>query len=241
MVLKGGSEMVAIFVVLTIVAFVLVDAIVQRSEARQKLSKPKPIVFKTPVAALVSKNLSVPGTIFLGSGHTCVGLEASGQARVGLDDFVHQAVGRIDRIELPTIGQKVRQGDELFAIRQDGRKAAFKAPIDGIVNSVNESLTQNPGLIKEGLFQQGWVCALAPKNLARNLKQLLIAEDAMAWLEVEVQRFQEFIVARPIEHMALGHVLQDGGKPMGGVLELMDDETWRLFSKEFLLADPRVE
>lgn len=31
---KGGSEMVAIFVVLTIVAFILVDAAVQRRQAR---------------------------------------------------------------------------------------------------------------------------------------------------------------------------------------------------------------
>ena len=235
--------MVAIFVVLTIVAFVLVDAIVQRSEARarQKLSKPEPVFFKTPVTAFVPQNLSVPGTVFLGFGHTSVGLEASGKARIGLDDFVHQAVGRIDRVELPNVGQKVRRGDELFVIRQKERKAAFKAPIDGIVNSVNESLTQNPDMIKEGLFQRGWVCTLAPKNLARNLKRLLIAEDAMAWLKTEVQRFEEFIVGRPIEHMVLGHVLQDGGKPMGGVLELMDDETWRLFSREFLQADSEEE
>jgi hypothetical protein len=34
--------MVAIFVVLTIVAFVLVDAIVQRSESQQKLRLAKP-------------------------------------------------------------------------------------------------------------------------------------------------------------------------------------------------------
>jgi hypothetical protein len=83
----------------------------------------------------------------------------------------------------------------------------------------------------------GWVCSISPKNLAANLKLLRIADEAKAWLKSEVERFQEFFAARPLENTALGQVLQDGGLPTGGVLELMDDETWKLFGEEFLRPD----
>jgi len=46
-----------------------------------------------------------------------------------------------------------------------------------------------------------------------------------------------FFAARPLENTALGQVLQDGGLPTGGVLELMDDETWKLFGEEFLRSE----
>jgi hypothetical protein len=81
---------------------------------------------------------------------------------------------------------------------------------------------------------------LSPKNLASALKRLRVAEEAKSWLKGEVERFQEFFAARPLENMALGQVLQDGGQPTGGVLELMDDETWNLFAEQFLSADDEM-
>ena len=40
--------------------------------------------------------------------------------------------------------------------------------------------------------------------------------------------------ARPIEHLTLGQLLQDRGRPTAGILELMDEETWDRFTREFL-------
>ena len=68
----------------------------------------------------------------------------------------------------------------------------------------------------------------------RNLKKLRIAEEARDWLQEEAERFQDFFAARPLQQTALGTVMQDGGQPTGGVLEWMDDETWRRFNDEFL-------
>jgi hypothetical protein len=110
----------------------------------------------------------------------------------------------------------------------------FASPLDGVINSVNKDLARHPEAIKADPYEQGWICGLRPNNLAKHLKQLFIAEETREWLNQEIRRFQEFIAARPLESTALGHVLQDGGQPTGGVLELMDDETWNLFTHEFL-------
>ena len=92
-------------------------------------------------------------------------------------------------------------------------------------------------MVRGDPYRQGWLCSLRPHNLATNLRQMLIAEEAIAWLKTEAKRFQKFIFSRPAENTALGIVLQDGGEITSGVLELMDNETWNEFTREFLHAD----
>lgn len=227
--------MVALFVVLTIVVCVMADSIVQWAKAKREVGvQPEPLV-----PAYAFEDVSVPAGVFLDPGHTWLHLTHSGTAHVGVDGFAPGVIGRIDSVDLPAVGDEVRRGEKLFAIRQGDRTAVFNAPVDGVVKAVDEALTRNPEAIRSDPYAMGWICSLAPKNLAANLKQLRIAEEAKTWLNSEVERFQEFFAARPLEFTALGQVLQDGGQPTGGVLEMMDDETWYLFEEEFLRADDR--
>lgn len=226
--------MVALFVILTIVVFVMADSIVQWAKAKKEADAQAP---DRLVPAYAIENLSAPAGVFLDPGHTWMHLAHSGTAHVGVDGFAQRVMGRIDGVELPKIGDEVRRGEKLFTIRQGNRTAVFNAPLDGVVRAVDDELSRHPDSIGTDPYTTGWICSLTPKNLAANLKNLRVAEDAKLWLKSEVKRFQEFFVARPLEHTALGQVLQDGGQPIGGVLELMDDETWNLFIEEFLHAD----
>ena len=156
---------------------------------------------------------------------------------MGIDAFAHYAVGAIDELLLPRVGQEFRRGDDLFTLRQGEREATFRAPIDGVVETVNEALSKDLDRVQGDPYREDWLCSLRPRNLARNLRQMLIAEEAIAWLKTEAKRFQEFIFSRPTENTALGIVLQDGGEITSGVLELMDNETWKEFTREFLHDD----
>lgn len=226
--------MVAVFVILTIMAFLVADTLIRRIEARRQL-QPEPVrPAGYPIPAYTFEGLSVPDGLFVDRGHTWVELDSSGRAHVGMDDFAQRVMGRLDEVELPEVGQEVRRGQKLFAIRQGERTAVFASPLDGVVYSTNKDMARHPEAIKADPYEQGWICSLRPKNLAKDLKRLFIAEETRDWLRQEIHRFQEFIASRPLEPTALGHVLQDGGQPTGGVLELMDDETWNLFTQEFL-------
>ena len=143
----------------------------------------------------------------------------------------------MDKLVLPRVGQKFRRGDDIFILRQGEREATFKAPIDGVVETVNEAASESLDTVRGDPYCQGWLCSVRPDNLATNLRQMLIAEEAIAWLKTEAKRFQEFIFSRPAEDTALGIVLQDGGEITSGVLELMDKETWDEFTREFLHHD----
>lgn len=229
--------MVALFVILTIVLCVMADSIVQWAKAKKEAGA---LVPGRLVPAYAFDDVTAPSGVFIDPGHTWMHLTHSGSAHVGVDGFAQKVMGRIDRVELPAVGDEVRRGDKLFALRQGHRTAVFTAPIDGVVDCIDQALARNPEAINTDPYAAGWVCSLSPKNLAANLKNLRIAEDAKSWLKSEVERFQEFFAARPLGNMTLGQVLQDGGRPTGGVLELMDDETWNLFGEQFLRPDDEV-
>lgn len=228
---KGGDLMIALFVILTIVVCIAMDSIVQYRRAKRE-GELEPAKWAGPVYAF--EKVHAPEGLFFDAGHTWVQLEPDGTANVGADSFATSVIGRVDSVELPKVGCEVRRGDKLFAIRQGDRIAEFKAPIDGIVSSVDEDLARRPDAIKSAPFTEGCVCSLSPKNLAAGLKRLRIAEDARDWLGGEIEQFKKFFAARPLTNVTVGQVLQDGGQLTGGVLEFMDDETWNEFNERFL-------
>jgi len=224
--------MVALFVILTVVVCIGVDSIIQWRRARKEAREAAGAA--TSLTAYAFEDLSVPAGVYLDGGHTWVRLETDGDAHVGVDRFAESLLGQVDAVELPEVGREVRRGERLFRLRQGERLADFVAPIDGVVRSVDKSLRRHPEAIKADPYRQGWVCRLAPLNLARNLKRLRIAEEARDWLKAEAARFQDFFASRPLEPTPLGALLQDGGQPAGGVLQWMDDATWHRFNDEFL-------
>ncbi len=224
--------MVALFVMLTILACVGIDGIVQwRKGKRESVTR---VLTDQLVPAEALAKLTAPPNVFLDEGHTWVSVTPSGAAHVGIDSFAQKLIGRIDDVLLPEVGSEVRRGDMLFALRQGKHRAAFASPVDGVVSVVDKELHWHPEMIQTNPYKDGWVCSLKPKSLARNLKLLRIADEAKSWLQDETQRFKEFFAARPLEDLQLGQVLQDGGQLTGGVLEFADDETWKQFNEIFL-------
>lgn len=227
--------MVALFVVLTIVICVAADSIVQWRKSRKEDVARGLTDQLFPTADI--ENVSAPADVFLDTGHTWVHVAPSGKAEVGLDSFAQKLIGRIDAVVLPEVGKEVHRGDMLFAIRQGDRRAAFASPVNGVVASVDENLAWHPETIQSDPYNEGWVCTLAPKNLAQDLKQLRLAEDARSWLKGEFHRFQEFFAARPLDSTNAGQVARHGGRSTCGALEFADDGTWRRFNDIFLRPD----
>jgi glycine cleavage system H protein len=222
--------MVFAIVLLTFAVFIAADIAAQAREARKARTMPAP-AGQIPLPWV---DVLEPAGAFVDLGHTWVGLEPSGAARIGMDDFASRAMGRLDAVGLPRPGQEVHRGDRLFTVRQGDRSAAFVAPLDGVVLSVNEGLKERAEDCASDAYGKGWICTLRPTNLARNLRGLLIADEAKDWLRRELGRLQAFLAARQGHALALGEVSPDGGQLATHPLSRADAESWRLFEQEFL-------
>jgi glycine cleavage system H lipoate-binding protein len=239
---KGEAKMVPITVVAVILAFLAVDTIIQyikawRGEEVYGFFMPDPPgkISEAPVpvarmaATLTDFGIRPPANVFLHEGHTWTAVEESGEARIGIDALVRKAIGRIDALELPEVGQMVRQGQKLFALRQGERVAEFVAPIDGTVTSVNHRAS-SPGHMNSS----DWICQVRPRNLSSELGILKFAEEGVTWIYQELVKFQGLIVAQVPRLRAVGVTIQDGPLALDSLLENLDDDTWRRFGREFL-------
>lgn len=226
--------MAALFIVFLLVAFLVTDIIYRKIQAK-KATVQVPVVAKAPIPFdLQPGKLALPGGLFFHRGHTWAKLDPSGNIKVGLDDFVQKIIGRIDAIKPRKVGDSISQGDKIFTIEQGKRTAEFNSPVDGVIDSINEEIVSNPGVIKENPYESGWIYSIKPTNLSTNIKSLTIAEDALTWLKKEVQKFREFIAEQFVEDKMLGKTLADGGVPVEGVMEYADDFSWMKLQEEFL-------
>ena len=228
--------MAALFMVSIFVMFLVTDIIVRKVQASRAVATADMATdteFRIPFGIKV-EDLALPAGLFYHQGHTWAGIDVSGKIKVGLDDFAQKILGRIDGIKLHKIGDTVSQGENIFVVEQDKRKAEFNSPVDGVISSVNEEVINNPAVVKENPYEKGWIYSIKPSNLANNIKSLSIAEEAMNWLKNEVRRFETFIAEHFVQDKMLGKTLADGGTVVTGVMEYMDDFSWYKLQEEFL-------
>lgn len=217
--------MVAIFVLLTIVAFVLVDFLIQRREAHK--------VRGTGPAPVLLDRFLIPKGYFVSRAHAWIEVLGGGKARIGIDDFIQKLVGTLDEVIPIPPGTTIRKGDPLMTLRKGGRVLVIPSPLSGTVEAINTDLIGNWSLVNQDPYDNGWVVLLEPTNLAEELPSAAIATAATQWLRTEISRFRDFLNGLRSPQPA-GATLLDGGVPVAGVLSMTDDETWNRFGHEFL-------
>jgi len=132
------------------------------------------------------------------------------------------------------VGKEARQGQPLFSIKQGGRNATFISPVNGTIRATNAAVTQDSA--KKNPYRSGWVVKVESDSLANDLSKLKIGKDAVRWMKSEIMRFLDFSWNRMPAPAMVGQTAQDGGFPVEGILENMDDGTWNSFVHQFLQA-----
>ncbi|TEU11431.1 MAG: glycine cleavage system protein H [Anaerolineales bacterium] len=159
-------------------------------------------------------------------GHTWARVEHGGDIRVGLDDFGQWLLGSVQGVRLPDPGETVFEGTPACEIRLDTGRLGLLAPVSGRVIATNERLLEQPGLVNESPYTNGWLLMVKPFDLPSELVNLLYGGRARRWIEQEIGRVREKV---------------NGNGRQGNIHELEKDATWREdiideIAGEFLLA-----
>jgi len=221
--------MTAILVILTILVFVGVDAVVM---ALRRHRVPVPVL----QAAVPMLEPRPPQGIFLDPHHSWVRITADGTLRVGIDDFLAEAVGDIEGVEAPPRGTQVKRGDPLLKLRVKGKSLVVPAPTSGEVVAVNDHVAAQPWTVSRDPYGVGWVVALWTRDHHEAIKPLRIGTAAAAYLRAELQRLADFLT--PAGTPATVPLLADGGVPRRGVVAAVDERQWAAFQKQFLSPSP---
>jgi glycine cleavage system H protein len=77
--------------------------------------------------------------------------------RVGITDFAQDELGDVVFVELPGEGDAVEQGEEFGVVESIKAVSDLYSPVSGTVTAVNDALEDQPELVNDDPFGDGWM------------------------------------------------------------------------------------
>lgn len=97
-------------------------------------------------------------------------------ATVGITDYAQEELGEIVYVELPEVGEKVSKEDAFGVVESVKTVSDVYAPVSGSVVEVNDDLPNNPELINEDPYGDGWMLKIEMSD-PDELEDLMTAEE----------------------------------------------------------------
>ena len=126
--------------------------------------------------------MSIPDELLYGRSHEWARKDGD-QVVVGISHYAQEQLGEVVYVELPEVGNSVNAGEELGTLESVKAVSEFNAPAAGEVVAVNERLEDEPNLVNEDPYGDGWLVLIAGSpddDLldAAGYKQLIEEESA---------------------------------------------------------------
>ncbi|MFO7957036.1 MAG: glycine cleavage system protein GcvH [Candidatus Brocadiia bacterium] len=89
-------------------------------------------------------------------------IRVEGEAGViGITDYAAEQLGDVTFVELPAEGDELTAGKAFGEVESVKAVSDIYAPAGGTVTEANERLGEEPGLINESPYGDGWICKVS--------------------------------------------------------------------------------
>jgi len=95
--------------------------------------------------------------------HEWARLLDNGLVRVGVTDYAQDALGDVVYVELPDIGAKVKEEESFGEIESTKSVSDLYAPVTGKIVGCNSLLEEDPQLVNEDPYGDGWLVEVRPQ------------------------------------------------------------------------------
>ena len=102
---------------------------------------------------------------FYNSNHLWIKENDSGQVIVGMDELGLDSLGEMAYLTLPDVGTPVEMGKAMGTMEAAKMTGEIYAPVTGFVVEKNEAVLQNPLLVNEEPYDNGWLVKIEPTLL----------------------------------------------------------------------------
>jgi len=107
----------------------------------------------------------VPDNIFFTKDHEWAKIEGD-EAIIGITDFAQSSLGDITFIDLPKIGEALKQSAVYATVESVKAASDVYSPLSGKVLRVNNDLALHPELANKSPYESGWFVVMKIADLA---------------------------------------------------------------------------
>lgn len=225
---------IALILVFSVIALTALFFIVAALKRSKKSLVDSDDIEITP--ALNVNSILAPRGLYFDKTHTWAFMEHDGMVKIGIDDFIKHVTGKLTQLKLKSPGEKVRKGEKILTVVQDGKQLNLYSPVSGYIRKQNESLLTSPSKINTAQFTEAWVYQIEPANWLREVSFMFMFDKYREWLDAEFTRLKDFMAASANSNTVVYQhiVLQDGGELKDFVLADLGPEVWEDFQTRFI-------
>lgn len=99
----------------------------------------------------------IPDDLLYAKTHEWVRMKDDSTAQIGITHFAQEQLGDLTFVELPQEGDSIEAGQEMGTVESVKAASELYAPVSGKVAAVNSVLEDNPGLVNEDPYGEGWL------------------------------------------------------------------------------------
>lgn len=110
--------------------------------------------------------MNIPDELRFSQEHEWARVVDGTRVRVGITDFAQDALGDVVYVDLPAVGASVSASESVGELESTKSVSEMYAPVSGTVVAVNEALTDNPQLLNDDPYGEGWLIEIDASDMA---------------------------------------------------------------------------
>lgn len=131
----------------------------------------------------MSEEYEVPEGLYYTEEHEWLKVLEDGKVLVGITDYAQKSLHEVVYVELPELGDTVKQTEVFGAVESVKAVSDLYSPVTGVVEEVNEELIDSPEFINSEPYGKGWIVKIEPKNFEDEIENLLNADQYREYIE----------------------------------------------------------
>lgn len=118
----------------------------------------------------------VKANLYYTKDHEWIDILEDDTAYVGITDYAQSELGEIVFVDVPTLGEQLNQFDTFGSIEAVKTVADLNIPMSGEVIEINEKLDNEPELVNNEPYDNGWIVKMNIANIGET-KNLMTVEE----------------------------------------------------------------
>lgn len=125
--------------------------------------------------------MEIPEGLLYTKEHEWIKIEGN-LGTIGITDYAQNALGDITFVELPKVGDEVKQFEPFASVESVKAASDIYAPMSGKVVKLNEKLSTSPELINSSPYGDGWIAVIEISD-EKEKENLMTAEEYKKYVE----------------------------------------------------------
>ena len=124
--------------------------------------------------------MNIPSNLYYTKEHEWIRVEGN-EAFVGITDYAQAELGEIVFVDINTEGETLAQGDVFGSVEAVKTVSDLNMPVSGEVLEINEAINDQPELVNNDPYGEGWMIKISVTN-TDDLNNLLDAAGYQAFI-----------------------------------------------------------